>query len=97
VVPFAVVFIRIATAAFLFISASMIIGGAYWGSGDTKPPMYIAIATTWLINVPAVFIAIYALEWSVYSIYWLMLVTEALNFAAFWWLFRRGSWKRVRV
>ena len=97
VVPFAVVFIRIATAAFLFISASMIIGGAYWGSGDTKPPMYIAIATTWLINVPAVFIAIYALKWSVYSIYWLMLVTEALNLAAFWWLFRRGSWKRVRV
>lgn len=97
VMPFAVVFIRIATLAFLFISASMIIGGAYWGSGDTKPPMYIAIATTWLVNVPAVFIAIYALKFSVYSIYWLMLVTEALNLAAFWWLFRRGNWKRVRV
>ena len=97
VVPYALVFVRIAVGALLVMTASMIIGATFWGSGDTKPPMYISIATTWLLNVPAVLILIYALRASVFSIYWAMLATEAVNLLLYFWLFKRGGWKRVRV
>ncbi len=97
VIPTATGFMRIAAVVLLFVAASMTIGAAYWGSGDTKPPMYIAIATTWLVNVPLVLLFIYKLHFSVFSIYWAGFATEALNLALFFWLFRLGRWKRVRV
>ena len=83
--------------ALLFISVSVGLGAAFWGSGHNLPLAVVAAISLWGIQVPLVFLFVRELGMGV-SYVWLSFVTA--EFAACLltiYLFSRGGWKRKKV
>jgi len=88
---------RIATLSVLISTVAGIISAAFWGSGYTRPPMVISILTMWCVQVPLVWALVRWLGLSVYYIWWSGVIAAVIYLLLMWFLFRQGSWKRVRV
>ncbi len=88
---------RIYVFAMLTWTAVFIISSAYWGSGDTKPPMIISVLTMWGLQVPLVFWLVYWQRVSILLIWYIGVATAVIDLALVWLIFRSGRWKRVRV
>lgn len=97
-VMWAVRFLHIALLMMLFMGLSMVFGAAFWGSGDTKPPMYVMLATTYGIQLPVILAgALWLKLESPLFIIWAMAVSMTVNAVATVLIFMRGRWKSVEV
>ncbi len=73
-------------------------GSAFWGSGDTKPPMWSALLSTWGVQLPVVVAGAYLFKWSSpYFIWWAGVAGGAVSLTYLFLEFRRGRWKTIRV
>ena len=90
--------LRINVWAFAAMGLASAFLAAFWGSGDTKPPMLIALGSTWLLQLPVVYYGLYVLKLrEPYFIWWAGVAAAAAAALAFYLVFRTGRWKRVRV
>jgi MATE family multidrug resistance protein len=85
-------------AAFqLFDAVGIVCGGALRGAGDTRYPMVVSIALSWLVFLPAIWLFGSVLGWGLEGA-WLGATLYLAVLAAFLYeRFRRGSWKSRRV
>ncbi|MEN6299974.1 MAG: MATE family efflux transporter, partial [Anaerolineaceae bacterium] len=84
--------IRIAAIEQVGIALSSVIGGILKGAGDTRTPMMISTAFTWLYRLPLMylFIRVWALP---ISYVWLLFVSDWLLRALFFlFVYRRNNW-----
>lgn len=90
--------LRINVWAFVAMGLASSFSAAFWGSGDTKPPMLIALGSTWLLQLPVVYYGLNVLHLKQPQFIWWAGVGAAVAGAvAYYLVFRTGRWKRVRV
>lgn len=85
-------------AAFqVFDAIGIVCGGALRGAGDTRYPMAVSVALSWLVFLPAIWLFGSQLGWGLEGA-WLGATLYLAVLAVFLYeRFRRGSWKSRRV
>ncbi|ARN74608.1 hypothetical protein BST96_11030 [Oceanicoccus sagamiensis] len=86
-----VLFIYVFCLAQPFIAIDMALGGALRGAGDTRFPLYAAIAGLIVVRFGLAFIFMW-LEWSVVWIYGSVIGDYLVKNALFIWRFKSGRW-----
>lgn len=61
------------------IALSSVFAGALKGSGDTKNPFFISLATSWLIRLPLIFYFIYILKLSIIYVWWVTVIQWGID------------------
>ena len=82
-----------------------VLGGALRGAGDTKSPMYVTAVSKLLFRILPAYIFGFGISLWIINIKgmgviaaWLAMSLETFTSAAmFWWLFKRGKWKTIKV
>lgn len=89
--------LRIVAAGFVFFAYGMVLTQAFNGAGDTWTPTLLNFVCFWLIEIPLAWVLARTLGWGPKGVF--VAITIAFSiFAAFSVvLFRRGSWKAMRV
>ena len=85
-------------AAFQVIDAlGIVVGGALRGAGDTRWPFLVQTGLAWGLRVPLVYLVGVSLGKGVLGAWTAELVYICVLGAAFFWRFRGGAWKSVRI
>jgi len=82
-----------------------VLSGSLRGAGDTKSPMYVTATSKLLFRIIPAYLLGFGIALGPLHIHgmgviaaWLAMSLETFTSAAmFWWIFRRGGWKRVKV
>ncbi|WP_048148466.1 MATE family efflux transporter [Palaeococcus ferrophilus] len=82
-----------------------VLSGALRGAGDTKSPMYVTAVSKLLFRLVPSYVLGFGLTLGPLSIpgmgviaAWFAMTLETFTSAAmFWWLFKRGKWKYIKV
>jgi len=94
VIAISAILIRIAAMEQVGIALCSVIGGILKGAGDTRTPMIISTAFTWLYRLPLMYLFIRVWEFPI-SYVWLLFVSDwtwrALTFII---IYRRKKWLR---
>lgn len=75
----------------------MVTSQAFNGAGDTRTPTWINLVFFWLIEIPLCYTLAIPLSWGYSGVFWGCFVAETSAGLATVWLFKRGTWKTVRV
>ena len=89
--------LRINVWMFLAVGIAAPLGGAFWGSGDTKPPMWVALGSAWLIQLPLILGGLYlATGTQPRALFWarmcLVPVLDLRDPRFIWWAGVAASW-----
>ena len=71
--------------------------GSLRGAGDTRIPLAIGMATSWLIRIPGTFYLICVVKTGVSQVWALITFYMAVDAALMVWRRRSGAWKTIRV
>jgi putative MATE family efflux protein len=97
-IEWSVRFLRVAVLMMFTVGIGMVFSAAFWGSGDTKPPMFVTAATTYGIQIPLTLLgALWLKIDNPIFIVWAWVFSSTANAAVMIWIFRRGRWKDVDV
>lgn len=89
--------LRIAVLEQPSIALSMVLSGALRGAGDTRTPMLVTLASTWLLRIPLFYLAVYVFAMGLPAI-WVITALDWLTracLAGYW--FRKGAWQKVEI
>ncbi len=88
-------YIRINTAFYPLLIASIVFGGAIQGAGDTRGAMWIIIAAVWGVRVPLAGILCLALQWGAQGVWWAMGCSMTVQALSMMIRFRSSAWHRT--
>jgi putative MATE family efflux protein len=77
----------------VLIAMHIVLGSAFWGSGDTWPPTIIAAVVEWGVQIPLILAAIHVLKTSETGVLWAMVVAVVVEVSLTYAWFRRGKWQ----
>lgn len=80
-----------------FLGLSMALAGGLRGAGDTRSPVGVGFLGVWLVRVPLAWALAFPVGWGLYGIWLTMIADWAVRAAAFAALWRRGSWKAIKL
>jgi putative MATE family efflux protein len=89
--------LRILSFSYFVYGWWMVTTQAFNGAGDTRTPTKINLVFFWLIEIPLAYLLAITLDWGYNGVFWAVFFAETSAGLATLWLFRRGSWKSVRV
>ncbi len=89
-------YLRIIAVLEVFLGFEVVIGGAFSGAGDTRPPFFIVFPIT-LLRVPLAYILGVVLKMGIESIWWIIAVTTFLKGVLLLLVFRQGKWAAKEV
>jgi MATE family multidrug resistance protein len=91
------ILLRLVAVYTLFDTMFIIYSGALKGAGDTQFAMWAQVFMAWIVFVPPVFFIIEYWHKGLYAAWvWLMVYAILLG-VVFWWRFKSGYWKRLRM
>jgi Na+-driven multidrug efflux pump len=93
----AATFVRIETAAYVMMGMSTVLQQSIQGAGDTVPPMFVSIASIWVIQIPVAYILSNHTSLGVYGARWAIVAGTLLGLICYLVYFRMGRWKHKRV
>ncbi len=80
-----------------FDATRFIIMGSLRGAGDTKVPLFIGVATSWLIQLPGTLILVKYLNGTLSQVWFLLSFYIFADAIFMMWRRGTGAWKRIRV
>ncbi len=88
--------LRIVSAGYLFYAYGMVLAQAFNGAGDALTPVWLNLVCFWLVEIP---LAWYLAQWlhGPEGVFLAIALSESLLAVLCMILFRRGSWKLVKV
>ncbi len=89
--------LRILSFSFFVYGWWMVSVQAFNGAGDTKTPTYINLVFFWLIQIPLAYWLALHLDWAHSGVFWAVFISETSVGLFTLWLFKKGSWKHVKV
>lgn len=96
-VPYATAYLRIAAVSEPFLAVSMTLIGALQGAGETVLPMCVVIVTMWCVRLPITwFFGVY-LGIGANAAWWAMTFSTCVQGLIVYAVWRRGTWRNVRV
>ncbi len=90
-------FLRIAAAGYLSIGIYFVLQQCISGTGDTLPPMLIALLNFWLVQITLAFLLPRYTNLGVYGVRWAIVAGMIVGAIAYAIYFRMGRWKNKRV
>lgn len=78
------------------IAISSVFAGALKGSGDTKSPFIISLATSWIIRLPLIFYFIYILKLSIIYVWWVTVLQWGIDAILMFMWFERKLHNQMR-
>ena len=90
------VMLLLMTAWGLLDTVSIILGGALKGAGDTRFVMMYMVLGSWLVLVPGSWL-ILRLGGGILALWVWLAVYVCVLAVGFWWRWRQGRWKAIRV
>jgi Na+-driven multidrug efflux pump len=70
---------------------------AFNGAGDTRTPTLINLVFFWLIQIPLSYYLALGLGWAESGVFWGVFFSETSVGLFTLWLFKKGSWKTMKV
>ncbi|MDD4877235.1 MAG: MATE family efflux transporter, partial [Dehalococcoidales bacterium] len=90
-------FLRIATTGYIIMGLVAVLAQSLTGIGDTMPPLFITLISSWGIQMPLAYFLPRITELDVYGIRWAIVIGIAARAIAYIIYFRMGRWKHKRV
>ncbi|MGC8787203.1 MAG: MATE family efflux transporter [Anaerolineae bacterium] len=89
--------VRIGALEQLPIAVLMVIAGSLRGAGDTRTPMLATLLGTLFFRVPLVYLFAIVFRWGLNGVWLGTAVDWTARATLIYLLFRRGTWKRLRL
>ena len=97
VVAEGVTIIRFLAFGIMFISVSMGLAAAFWGSGHTVPLAIISVLSLWVVQIPLMIIFVKVLKLDVEFVWLSLIVAEFVACILAIVLFSKSDWKHKKV
>jgi putative MATE family efflux protein len=97
VVATGVPLVRLLVIAQVMIAMHIVLGSAFFGSGNTWPPTIIAAIIEWGVQIPLILLAIHVLKTTELGVWWSMFIAASLEVLLTFIWFQRGHWKHKEV
>jgi len=97
VVEIGATWLRILSYSYFVYGWWMVATQAFNGAGDTRTPTWINLVFFWLIEIPLCYALAIPFGWGYSGVFWGCFVAETSAGLATLWLFKRGTWKMVKV
>ncbi|MBD3355212.1 MATE family efflux transporter [Candidatus Woesearchaeota archaeon] len=87
-------FLRIMSFSYIFMTVSIIIGGAFQGAGHAMPTLVVNMIRSFIFGIPLALFFAFILGWGLNGV-WVGIALAAIisSFISIFW-FKKGSWKR---
>jgi len=85
--------LRLMAIAQVLIAMHIVLGSAFYGSGNTWPPTVIAGVIEWGLQIPLILFVIHVLETSEIGVWYTFLIVSVIEVILTYLWFRRGRWK----
>jgi putative MATE family efflux protein len=89
--------LRILSYSYIVYGWWMVSTQAFNGAGDTKTPTLINLVFFWCIQIPLSYFLAITSGWQHSGVFWAVFISETSVGLFTLWLFKRGSWKKVKV
>jgi len=89
--------LQIISIGYIFYAMGMVMVQSFNGAGDTKTPTKINIVCFWLVEIPLAIILSKMVFGNEYGVYTAIVISESLMTIIAFYLFRKGTWKKVKV
>jgi putative MATE family efflux protein len=93
----AVTALRIISIGYVFFGVGMVLTNSFNGAGDTRTPTLINLICCWAFQIPLAWVLAITLKLGPKGVFLAILITETSIAIVSFIVFRRGSWKRVKV
>ncbi|WP_246583072.1 MATE family efflux transporter [Clostridium simiarum] len=80
-----------------FMGVSMIAGGAFKGSGNTKTPFTVSLISSWIIRLPLMYLVIYKLQLSVVWVWVITTIQWIFDGTLIFILYRKNLGKNIKL
>ena len=97
VTDYAVTILRFAAVFNILDATRFIAMGSLRGAGDTTVPLWIGMATSWLIQIPGTVLLVYVYRASIGAVWALITFYIAVDAALMVWRRRSGAWKKINL
>lgn len=94
---FAVQALRIVSLGYLFFGVQMVMLNAFNGAGDTRTPTWVYFVGYWIFQVPLAWILSQHYIREPKGVFFAIVISQGVSAFLSYYLFKRGSWKKVRV
>ncbi|ARS35326.1 MATE family efflux transporter [Pontibacter actiniarum] len=89
--------LQIITLGYVFFGLGMVMVQAFNGAGDTRTPAAINVVVLWLIEIPLAYLLALYFHFGATGIFIAIAFCHSFHALVSGWLFRRGTWKRIKV
>ncbi|GAB4371033.1 MAG: MATE family efflux transporter [Bryobacter sp.] len=89
--------LRLISYGYLLYAYGMVLVQAFNGAGDTVTPTVINVICYWLFQIPLAYWLAHGLGYGPSGVFWAVTIAECIIALAGIVMFRRGSWKQVKV
>lgn len=97
VITYGVQCLRLMSLGYVFYAYGMVITQSFNGAGDTRTPTFINLVALWMFQVPLAYTLSIWLHWGPQGVFWAIAIAESAMAVAGVLLFRRGTWKTVKI
>jgi Na+-driven multidrug efflux pump len=97
VIGYAVQCIRLMSGGYIFYAYGMVLTQSFNGAGDTRTPMFINLFVMWLFQMPLAYTLAIVLKLGPVGVFWAIAIAESTAAIVAIILFRRGTWKQVKI
>lgn len=89
--------LHIVSAGYILYGIGMVFNNAFNGAGDTKTPTIINLCCFWGFQIPIAYLLAIRLGFGATGVFYAIVLTETVVTITAFILFKRGSWKRVKI
>lgn len=89
--------LRFVCFGYLFYGYGMVLSQAFNGAGDTRTPTILNLFGFWLFQIPLAYILAISFEWGPRGVFTAIAIAESAIALVAIILFRRGTWKTIKV
>jgi len=94
---FALQTLRIVSLGYVFFGISMAMLNAFNGAGDTRTPTFVNLVAFWLFQIPLAWVLSQYYIKEPKGIFIAILISQLVSAALSYYLFKRGTWKKVKI
>jgi putative MATE family efflux protein len=94
---YAVQALQIISTGYIIYGIGMVLMQAFNGAGDTRTPTYISFVGFWLLQIPLAYMLSIYFELGPLGVFIAIPVAEVFITLIYWWFFRMGKWKLVKI